>query len=181
MRWIFPAIAGLAVVVAIGVAAPKASAPPRPADETARGAYSGLPVPRFVSLKTDRVNVRGGPSRDHEVSWVFTRSSLPVEIVAEFDTWRRIRDVDGSEGWVYHSMLSGRRTALVTPWSRDQQPLPLRVRAERDAPEIARLQPGVLGVVKVCARNWCRFTGEGFDGYIEQDRLWGVYPNEAVN
>ena len=76
---------------------------------------SGLPVPRFVSLKADRVNVRGGPTKDHEVRWVYTRAGLPVEITAEFENWRRIRDWEGSEGWVYHSLLSGRRTALVMP------------------------------------------------------------------
>ena len=74
---------------------------------------SGLPVPRFVSLKADRVTVRGGPDKDHDVSWIYTRVGWPVEITAEFENWRRIRDSDGSEGWVYHSLLSGKRTAAV--------------------------------------------------------------------
>jgi len=76
-------------------------------------APSGLPVPRFVSLKADRVTVRGGPDKDHDVSWIYTRVGWPVEITAEFENWRRIRDSDGSEGWVYHSLLSGKRTAAV--------------------------------------------------------------------
>src|ERR687884_278752 len=84
------------------------------AGELATGSKSGLPVPRFVSLKPDRVNVRGGPTRDHDVTFVYTRAGLPVEITAESDNWRRIRDWEGAEGWVYHSMLSGRRTAVVT-------------------------------------------------------------------
>ena len=74
---------------------------------------SGLPVPRFVSLKADRVTVRGGPDKDHDVAWIYTRVGWPVEITAEFENWRRIRDSDGSEGWVYHSLLSGKRTAAV--------------------------------------------------------------------
>jgi SH3-like domain-containing protein len=74
---------------------------------------SGLPVPRFVSLKSDHVNVRGGPNKDHDVAWVYTRPGLPVEITAEYENWRRIRDWDGAEGWVYHSLLSGKRTAFV--------------------------------------------------------------------
>src|ERR1700742_2554564 len=82
--------------------------------DVATGPRSGLPVPRFVSLKPDRVNVRTGPTRDQDVSWVYTRAGLPVEITAESDNWRRIRDSEGAEGWVYHSMLSGRRTAVVT-------------------------------------------------------------------
>ena len=74
---------------------------------------SGLPIPGFVSIKTDRVNVRGGPDKDHDVAWIYTRVGWPVEITAEFENWRRIRDSDGTEGWVYHSLLSGKRTAVV--------------------------------------------------------------------
>src|ERR1700759_4210388 len=81
---------------------------------------SGLPVPRYVSLKSDHVNVRAGPTKDNDVAWVYTRSGLPVEITAEYENWRRVRDSEGSEGWVYHSLLSGRRTAVVTMKSKDE-------------------------------------------------------------
>jgi|SRR6185295_7694224 len=144
------------------------------------GAASNLPVPRFVSLKADKVNMRAGPTREHEVTWVFTRLGLPVEITAESENWRKIRDSEGTEGWVYQSLLSSRRTALVTPWSKKDESFPLYSRSDRDAPVIARLQPGVLGTVKTCNGKWCRIFGEGFDGYIEQEQLWGVYPNESV-
>ena len=97
-------LAGTAVIVAVGEISAKDANP----------ITSGLPVPRFVSLKSDHVNVRVGPTKDNDVSWIYTRSSLPVEITAEFENWRRIRDSEGSEGWVYHSLLSGRRTAVVT-------------------------------------------------------------------
>src|ERR1700750_449061 len=80
---------------------------------------SGLPVPRYVSLKSDHVNVRAGPTKDNDVAWVYTRSGLPVEITAEFENWRRVRDSEGAEGWVYHSLLSGRRTAVVTMKNKD--------------------------------------------------------------
>ena len=83
-------------------------------------ASSGLPVPRYVSLKSDHVNVRAGPTKDNEVAWVYTRSGLPVEITAEFENWRRVRDSEGAEGWVYHSLLSGRRTAVITMKSKDE-------------------------------------------------------------
>ncbi|MDB5486173.1 MAG: aspartyl-trna synthetase, partial [Tardiphaga sp.] len=80
---------------------------------------SGLPIPRYVSLKSDHVNVRAGPTKDNDVAWVYTRSGLPVEITAEFENWRRVRDSEGAEGWVYHSLLSGRRTAVVTMKTKD--------------------------------------------------------------
>src|SRR5260370_18733379 len=81
---------------------------------------SGLPVPRYVSLKSDHVNVRAGPTKDNDVAWVYTRSGLPVEITAEFENWRRVRDSEGAEGWVYHSLLSGRPTAVITMKTRDE-------------------------------------------------------------
>ncbi|NJL07565.1 MAG: hypothetical protein HC900_04365 [Methylacidiphilales bacterium] len=180
MRWLIVVLIGAVAVAAAGIVATKASPPASPAEEIKRGDYSGLPVPRFVSLKTDRVNVRGGPSRDHDVRWVFTKASLPVEIVAEFENWRRIRDVDGQEGWVYHSLLSGKRTAVIAPWSKDAMP-DLRADRSADSRVTAHLEPGVLGTVRTCRAGWCRLTGEGFDGWIQQDRLWGVYPNEVVD
>ncbi len=149
--------------------------------EPAAGASSGLPVPRFVSLKSDKVNVRGGPTKDHDVTWMFTRSGLPVEVTAEFDNWRRIRDWEGSEGWVYHSLLSGKRTVVVAPSPKQKDELlPLRDNADAESAVVAKLQAGVLAQVKRCNGGWCRVTGNGFDGWAQQERLWGVYPNEKV-
>src|SRR5262245_38725496 len=111
------------------------------------GAKSGLPIPRFVSLKPDRVNVRKGPARDQEVTWIYTRSGLPVEITAESENWRRIRDWEGSEGWVYHSMLSGRRTAVVKTKEKNGL-VPLLAKANATDDVVANLQSGVLAMVK---------------------------------
>ena len=145
------------------------------------GSVSGLPIPRFVSLKTDRVNVRGGPTKDHDVTWVYNRNALPVEITAEFETWRRIRDWEGAEGWVYHSLLSGRRTVIVAPGAKNKDELtPLSEDTGGKGEVVAKLQAGVLATVKRCDGRWCRIAGKGFDGWIEQQRLWGVYPNEKV-
>ena len=144
------------------------------------GTASGLPVPRYVSLKSDRVNLHEGPSKDHRTTWVFQRAGLPVEITAEFETWRKIRDSEGAEGWVLHSLLSGRRTALVAPWKKDVL-LALQTSAGDAASEAAKLQPGVLANVKRCDGTWCRIFGDGFDGYIAETSLWGVYPGEHVD
>src|SRR5881628_1627909 len=114
---------------------------------------SGLPVPRYVSLKSDHVNVRAGPTKDNDVAWIYTRSGLPVEITAEFENWRRVRDSEGSEGWVYHSLLSGRRTAVVTMKHKDEL-APIHERADPDSAVAARLQAGVVTQVKKCSANW---------------------------
>ena len=163
------ALAALALLAAGGMAS---------ADQN--GSASGLPVPRYVSLKSDRVNLREGPSKEHRTSWVFQRAGLPVEITAEFETWRKVRDSEGTEGWVLHSLLSGRRTALVAPW-RKNQTFTLYSTASDTAAPSARLQANVIAAVKTCDGAWCRVNGEGFDGFIKQGDLWGVYPNEKVN
>jgi SH3-like domain-containing protein len=144
------------------------------------GSVSGLPVPRYVSLKADRVNMHIGPAKHYETKWVYQRAGLPVEITAEFENWRKIRDSDGTEGWVYHSLLSGRRTGVVTAKSKDEL-IPLHAKPDAQSDVTAQLQPGVLGSVKRCSSGWCRVSGRGFDGWIPQVRLWGVYPNEKVD
>ena len=168
--WARAAVAAI-VVLTFAVAAAQA------AGDTAS---SGLPVPRFVSLKVDRVNVRGGPDRDHDVSWIYTRVGWPVEITAEFEDWRRIRDSDGSEGWVYHSLLSGKRTAAVQLKTKTDL-APLYDKPDATSAVTARLQVGVLGTVKSCTGSWCQISGKGFDGWIPQNELWGVYPGEKID
>jgi SH3-like domain-containing protein len=143
------------------------------------GPVSGLPLPRYVSLKSDRVNLREGPSKDHRTTWVFLRAGLPVEITAEFDIWRKVRDSEGVEGWVLHSLLSGRRTALVTPWKKGVDST-LREQPNDKSASVAILQPNVIANVRSCDGAWCRVFGDGFKGYIPQSDLWGVYPNEKI-
>jgi SH3-like domain-containing protein len=138
-----------------------------------------LPVPRFVSIKADRVNVRGGPDRNHDVSWIYTRIGWPVEITAEFEDWRRIRDSDGTEGWVYHSMLSGKRTAVVQLKAKTDL-ASLYAKPDSQSTVTARLQVGVLATVKRCTGSWCQIYGDRYDGWILQTDLWGVYPNEKI-
>ena len=141
---------------------------------------SGLPLPRFVSLKAEKVNVRRGPSSDHPVAWVFQRKGMPVEIIAESDSWRRIRDSEGEEGWILEAMLSGRRTALVAPWKKGQT-TDLRAAARTDAGDVAKLASGVQVEVKLCDGQWCEIAAGGYDGYVEQTMLWGVYPGEKLD
>lgn len=149
------------------------------------GKVTGLPLPRYVSLKTDRVNLREGPSKDHRTAWVFQRAGLPVEVTAEHEIWRRIRDAEGTEGWVLHSLLSGRRTALVMPWAKEGAPaLPLFRDQDDGSPVVAQLQPNVIANVKSCRSGWCRVVvvlpnAPDVGGFMKQDSLWGVYPNES--
>jgi SH3-like domain-containing protein len=145
------------------------------AQTTGRG--TGLPLPRFVSIKSDNVNVRRGPGQEYDIAFTFVRANLPVEITLEFDNWRKIRDSDGAEGWIFHSLLSGDRTALIAPWQAEGN-IPIRTRARADAAIVAYLEPGVIATVQECDGAWCLLGIEGYEGWISQDSLWGVYPGE---
>lgn len=171
----------LFLVAALAAGGSAGSLPAAAQDGGARTGPSGLPLPRFVSLKSNRINMRAGPGQDYQVVWIYQREGLPVEIVAEYDNWRRVRDSEGDEGWVFHSLLSGRRTALVTPWSEDpEDTVSLRRTASAAAQPVAYLEPGVQVDVRSCDGSWCSIGVEETQGYLEQERLWGVYPGETI-
>ncbi|CAK0747157.1 hypothetical protein WCLP8_1780016 [uncultured Gammaproteobacteria bacterium] len=136
---------------------------------------TGLPVPRYVSLRSGEVNVRTGPGMSYPVEWVFLKREMPVEITAEFDTWRRIRDVEGSEGWVHQSMLSGRRSVLVRGEVRT-----LRREPRPDAVAVARVEPGVIGMLARCRAEWCEVDLGGYRGWLLRAQVWGIYSNEKM-
>ncbi|MDD7909534.1 MULTISPECIES: SH3 domain-containing protein [Pseudovibrio] len=141
---------------------------------------SGLPIPRYVSIKSDRVNVRVGPSRDHDIAWSFVKSRVPVEIIQEFENWRRIRDWEGNTGWVFRTLLSGYRSALVTPWAEKSETTPLRASPGPNERIIAYMEPLVLAGVLECEDGYCRISGKDFEGWVDQTRLFGVYPDEDL-
>jgi SH3-like domain-containing protein len=136
---------------------------------------TGLPVPRFVSLRSAEVNVRTGPGTRYPVEWVFVKRDIPVEITAEFDTWRRIRDWEGTEGWVHQSMLSGKRAMVVTGEVRT-----LRRAAGDTGSALARVEPGVAGRLLRCEASWCEVNVGGYKGWLQRSEFWGAYPNETV-
>lgn len=156
---------------------------PAQAQETGSitGTYSKLPLPRFVSLKSARVNLRVGPGRDYAVSWLYLKPGLPVEIVQEYELWRRVRDSEGTEGWVYHSLLSGERTAIAAPWLKGKSTtIDLHTAAAKDAALVAQLEPGVVTKVDECGLGWCEVEVSGRKGYLRQNEIWGVYPDERL-
>jgi SH3-like domain-containing protein len=166
-----------------------------------RTGASGLPLPRFASLKSANVNLRVGPGKEHPILWNYVKAGLPVEIVLEFDTWRKIRDADGVEGWVYQSMLSGRRTATVEPslaarpdgiaaiietsTAEPAHTAAIHAKPESGSRVVALLEAGVNLDVLTCDGTWCsvklKERNGGFGGWIEQSRLWGVYPAEQID
>ncbi len=191
-KWFFPACAraaaaatGFAVWLAVATAL---AAPGDPAGDAAAAAAgsapvatgravrtSGLPIPRFVSLRSTEVNVRTGPGIRYPVEWVFVRKDMPVEITAEFDTWRRIRDWDGSEGWVHQSLLSGRRTVIVVGTVRS-----LRADPDPRGRVVARVEPGVIGELQRCRPARCEIAFGDHLGWLGREEVWGLYSEERI-
>ena len=144
-----------------------------PALAQSRG--DSLPIPRYVSLKSEEVNVRTGPGVQYPIEWVFTRRHMPVEVIEQYEYWRKIRDVEGTTGWVHNSMISGKRYALVTGDLRS-----LRRKPEPGAPDAAKLEPGVIGQILECEGAFCRVEAGGVKGWLARTEFWGVYPGENV-
>jgi len=134
---------------------------------------SGLPVPRFVSLASDEVNMRTGPGRRYPIRWIYRRKGLPLKVEAEFDIWRKVRDADGEIGWVHGSLLSGRRTAEIRGETRN-----LYDKQNPASQIVLKAEPGVIGSILECEASWCRLLVAGKKGWIERGGFWGVLPNE---
>lgn len=138
---------------------------------------SGLPLPRFVSLKSDETNLRTGPGTRYPIAWVFKRAHMPVEVVDEFDMWRKIRGEDGTTGWVHHTMLSGKRFAMIA----GKEPRIMRIDADPQSKPLFKAEPEVIGALTECAPAWCRMQVSGRKAWIQKDYLWGVYAPEVFD
>ena len=136
---------------------------------------SGLSLPRFISLRADRVNMRTGPGGQYPIEWLYRRRSLPVEVIAEYKHWRKIRDWQGTQGWIHQSMLSRKRTLIVTGKVRV-----IRKKQSLRSGPVASVEPGVVGSVLGCPTkgSWCRVEIRGLKGWLRRIEFWGVYSGE---
>ena len=138
---------------------------------------TGLPLPRFVSLRADQVNLRTGPGVQYPVEWVYQRKDLPVEVIAEYRTWRKIRDWQSTQGWVHQSMLSGKRTVIVTGKRRS-----LRASADAKSPPVAEIEAGAIATLKECPTGggWCTIEADNLSGWLRKVEFWGAYRDEVL-
>ena len=166
-------LALVAALFLVGVAPAQQSGA---AETAAKTGGSGAPLPRFVSLRAPEVNLRTGPGTRYPIDWVYQRRDLPVEIIDEFDTWRRIRDVEGTAGWVHQSMLQSKRSVQVTA-----EGVSLRRDPQDDSRPLAKLQRGVIAKLESCGGAWCVIEVDGYKGWIKRAEVWGVYPDEDVH
>lgn len=147
------------------------------AEERRLGPETNLPLPRFVSLNTDKANVRRGPGLSHRIDWVFLRRGMPLQVVAEHGRWRRVRDQDDTGGWVHHALLRGARSAVITAAPN----APLHAEPSRDAPVVALAESGAVARLEECSAAWCRIEADGVDGWAEKSAIWGVDADEEFD
>ena len=146
----------------------------RAADEVDNTSH--LPLPRFAALRSGEVNMRTGPGTRYPIEWVYTRRGLPVEVIAEYDIWRRVRDPEGTEGWVNKTELTGKRTLMVTGVQRE-----LRNGGDDTAAIVAHLDKDAIGQLISCTQDWCKAKFEGVKGYLRKSDFWGAYPTESFD
>ena len=152
--------------------------PKSPEPDPNKGTVSGLPLPRYVSLRSDLVNLRAGPGTRYPIDWVYKRTGMPVEILREFDVWRLVETPDGQKGWMHEATLVGRRDLMITG-SRQT----LHAEANDSARAVAVLEPGVIGRIRSCDANagWCRVQVGEYRGWLPRDAFWGTLPSEPVS
>lgn len=150
-----------------------ATTPNAEEDAAQKMGASGLPLPRFASLRSDEVNMRTGPGTRYPIEWVYREEGLPVEIIAEYEFWRRVKDWEGTEGWVQKATLSGKRGAII-----HGKPRELRAKDKLDATIVAHLEVGAVGQIQECHNEWCEIAFGKTKGYLRKDEFWGAYPDE---
>ena len=169
-----PRKVGLCIVLLVAMALPLARAGAQGKAQAGKDGDSGL-VPHFVSLRASEVNLRTGPGIRYPIEWVYNRPGMPLEVIDEFETWRRTRDWQGTIGWVHQSMLTGRRRALVVGAERL-----LRRAPKESAAGLALVEPGVIARLLRCAEDWCKVEVQSLEGWLKKSAIFGVYPDEKL-
>jgi SH3-like domain-containing protein len=131
-------------------------------------------LPYFASMKGETTNMREGPGEDSRVKWVYHRKGLPVEVIASFEVWRRVRDMDGEIGWIHVALLSRERMAVV----KGAAEVPVRDRADAKSDVLAEAEPGAVGRLEHCGLEACEVKFDGAKGWIDRNRLWGMHGGE---
>lgn len=133
-----------------------------------------LPVPRFVTIKFNEVNARTGPENDCPIEWIYLKKDEPVEVIAEYGKWRKIKDVDGEGGWVHSSVIAGKRSIIII----GKNPVPMLENPSNHKNVKANLLPNLRCSLHKCEKDWCLVTCKNHKGWVSRKHIWGIYPEE---
>ncbi len=141
------------------------------------GQVTGYKIPRFVSLKSDDVNLRIGSSTNYPIILKYVTKNMPVEITDEYERWRKIRDREGNEGWIYGDLLKGDRFAIIIKNNKSK----IHAFSKPDGVPIGEIGELNIAKIKVCLKKWCKIKFDNHIGWINKKNLWGIYENETIN
>lgn len=161
---------GALACLGLGISLPATNA----SETVSVGPETNLPIPRFVSLKAGKANIRRGPGLTYRIDWIFLRRGMPLEVVAEHGHWRKVRDVDDAGGWVHHALLRGSRTAVVTA-----PRAAMRNQPGIDKDIVAIAESGVIIDVDRCGVDWCEVEKDDHEGWVQKNDIWGARPDET--
>jgi SH3-like domain-containing protein len=161
---------------ALIIAAPAMAAEPTQQKKDAFRS-TNLPLPRFVSLRAKEIYVRTGPGAKYPVKWTYKKPGMPVEIILEFENWRKIKDIDGETGWAHQTLLSSKRTGIIT----GEAATALYKSPAEGSKMTAQVEPKTIVTLDECKGEWCEVDAMGYDGWVKKENIWGVYPDEAVD
>ena len=154
------------------------------------GSVTGLPIPRFITLKSNEVNLRKGPNSKYPISWTYQRKGYPMQLIAEFENWRKIKDVDNVEGWVHENLITGARSVLVIDnqyqrenpeYQKRKKELVIFPYPDETSYPMLRVEFGVLAKLKKCTVDWCKVRIEDLSGWVRKENLWGVFEEEIID
>ena len=154
-----------------------------------KGQVTGLPTPRFVAVKSNEINLRKGPNVSYPIRWVYKRKEHPMEVIAEFDNWRKLRDFDGADGWVHETLISGKRTVVIInndyfgnkpKYAKRNKELILFRHPDEKSHPMLRIEFGAIGKIKQCSKEWCKLQFAKDSGWARKKNLWGIYREEII-
>ena len=137
------------------------------------GKVTGFKIPRFVSLKSNDVNLRIGPSTNYPIIINYIQKNFPVEIIKEHDVWRQVKDIEGNIGWIHAPLLKGDRYGIIF--------------SKNDSASIFNYPNGIKigkignkNIVKIekCLEKWCLISLKKNKGWLIKNDLWGIYSSE---
>lgn len=131
-------------------------------------------LPRFVTIKSNQVNARSGPGSSYKIEWVFVSKGEPVKIIAEFEQWRKVEDIEGKGGWIHSSVLSPKRSVIIIGNNIEK----LYSSSKVSSRIVAKLEPGLRCLFDKCDANWCKIKCQGHKGWIESKKLWGILDSD---
>ena len=141
------------------------------------GKVTGLKIPRFVSLKSDDVNLRVGPSTNYPITLKYISQNLPVEIIDEFDVWRQARDHNGTIGWLHKSLIKGERY-ILTGYKKEKE---INLYNRPNGKIIGIIKKNNILDLKMCIIDWCKVSQNKINRWLLKKNVWGVYDFEIYN